>query len=60
MTYYKASGTCNSCGRYSKAVGSDKEDATLLMQHDHACEHSHSFEGEIVVIEVEDEGHSKR
>ena len=59
MTYYQAQGTCNRCGRYSCAVGADAEDATRLLHNDHGNEHKHAFEGEVVVVKVDD-NHSKR
>ena len=62
MNYYEARGTCNheNCGRFSKAQGADKEDATHMLMHEHGSKFKHAFDGEVVVVEVIDSGHSDR
>ena len=43
----KASGNCSKagCGRYSEAIGADKADALMLLNHEHGYDFKHVFHG---------------
>lgn len=45
MKLVRASGTCNTCGRYAQGTGDDNIEATMFLMHNHE---GHRFEGEIV------------
>jgi len=53
MKCIKASGQCGLCGRYSEAIGADREDALILLNHEHGYEYKHVFHGEPTYREVE-------
>jgi hypothetical protein len=53
MKTVKAFGICLTCGKRSKAIGHDEQDAELLLNHNHGSDFGHCFEGDVVFKAVE-------
>ena len=54
MLVHVASGTCDTCGKTERQVGSSATEALILLTHSHGYEYRHGWQGQITTHQEEE------